>query len=151
MTKLVIYIYIPCPARNNSQSMRLHASGTHVNCRKIRMRHGYRAKPRTKFLKSEGMHTKAFTPMIPRRNQRKFLNQADTGNGPEKKNCDVVGSFTAPTGSQWTAGQVLNLIPQGTGDGSRIGRKILMKSVQFRYICKESALAPSPSQNRFAP
>jgi len=123
-----------------------------VNCRKIRkMRHGRISKKRTRFLKSEGItptHRRAMTAMVPRRSQRAFLNQTNMGTGPEKKNQDLVGNFQSPTGSQWTACQLLNGIAQGTGDGNRVGRKIIITSVQFRAICKENSSSPSPSQNR---
>lgn len=69
--------------------------------------------------------------MVPRRSQRAFLNQADL-KGPEKKNLDVYTTFAPPLASAFAALQCLNLVGTGTQPTQRVGRRIMIKSVQYR-------------------
>lgn len=93
--------------------------------------------------KNEGStHAKAF---VRRRNQKSFLHQANTGASPERKNFDVFTTFAPPVASAFATPQLLNGIANGSGGTERIGRKILIKSVQWRAIFQPAAPA---SQHR---
>lgn len=57
---------------------------------------------------------------------------------PEKKNIDVEGSTGNVTA--WSELDLLNPIAQGSSaNGNRIGRKVQMKSLVFRYVASTSA------------
>lgn len=96
--------------------------------------------------RSEG-GTHIVRAMVPRRQQRSFLHQADVVRGPEKKNIDIFTTFAPPLASAFSAFQHLNPCAQGTASSERVGRKILMKSVQWRGIFHTSNSEPA-SQHR---
>lgn len=58
------------------------------------------------------------------------------GTNSEKKFYDTSFSLTDPT----TTGSILlssvNTVPQGTGESARIGRKITLRAVNFRFVCQ---------------
>lgn len=88
--------------------------------------------------------------MVPRRSQRGFLNQTDTGRGPEKKNQDLIQTLALPLLSAFSTPALINGIGQGTGSNQRIGRKVLLKAIQMRYTAQSGVIAGGnvPMQNR---
>jgi len=77
---------------------------------------------------------KATMAYLPARNQRSFLNQADVTRGPERKAIDTFTTFAPGLLSAFTTPQVLNLMAQGSSGADRVGRKALIKSVQWRGV-----------------
>ena len=76
------------------------------------------------------------TVMVPKRNQRSFLHQNDVTRGPEKKDITfALATLVAPLTASFTQPTLINGVATGTDGTTRIGRKILMKSLQIRYIC----------------
>lgn len=53
----------------------------------------------------------------------------------ELKFLDTATSFTFDTTGEVPATGQLNLIPQGVGESERIGRKVIIKSIQCRWRC----------------
>jgi len=52
----------------------------------------------------------------------------------EKKNKDVASvGVTLPAAGVWSAVQPINMIDQGVGNNSRIGREVQMKSLKINY------------------
>jgi len=70
---------------------------------------------------------------VPKRSQRSILNQHDL-KGPERKNVDLQTTFAPPLTASFATPQLLNGVAQGVGNGERIGRRYLMKSMQYRAI-----------------
>lgn len=67
---------------------------------------------------------------------------------PERKNIDTLQTLNAQAQSAWQiTSQHLNDIIQGAGANSRIGRKVKMTSVQFRYNLLRTG-SNGPSQCR---
>jgi len=62
-----------------------------------------------------------------------MLNQYDL-KGPERKNTDLNTTFAPPLTASFATPQLLNGVAQGVGNGERVGRRYLMKSVQYRAI-----------------
>lgn len=88
---------------------------------------------RTNALKSS---KRVVTVMVPKRSQRGFLNQADVTRGPEKKDITFsLGTLSPPLTASFTQPTLISGVATGTDGTTRIGRKILMKSFQIRYIC----------------
>lgn len=59
---------------------------------------------------------------------------------PELKNQDLLSTALAlPLTASFSAGQLLTAIAQGTNSGNRVGRKITIKSVQWRGMVKPAA------------
>lgn len=60
---------------------------------------------------------------------------AGSNNTPELKNVDAGNTLTINSGlSTWSTPQLLNGISQGAGSDERIGRKITLKSLLFRWV-----------------
>lgn len=91
-------------------------------------------KPRTKNQRTNALKG-TMKSYMPKRNQRNFLNQADLGYGPELKGIDLNTTFSAPLTASFATPQLLNGIPNGSAGNERVGRRILMKSIQWRAIC----------------
>lgn len=71
---------------------------------------------------------------VPRRNQRSMLHQTDLGRGPELKSHDLSTTFAPPLTATFSSPQCLNLIAQGASQSERIGRRYVVKSVQWRAV-----------------
>ena len=74
-----------------------------------------------------------------------MLTQLDLGSRPERKNIDLETTFAAPLTASFATPQLINGCAQGVNINERIGRRIVMKSVQFRAILSGQATA---SQHR---
>lgn len=73
-----------------------------------------------------------------------FAKQIGAAAGPSRPELkDITSAFTLTTGAGpvWSALQLVNPIPQGTTPSSRIGRKLVLKSIVSRY-----ALTPGTGQ-----
>jgi len=68
-----------------------------------------------------------------------MLFQARSASAPERKNIDLSTSFTTGAAFAFSAGQLLNGCAAGTGATNRVGRKMLMKSLQFRAAVNSNA------------
>lgn len=82
--------------------------------------------------------TKAIVALVPKRSQRSMLHQVDHGTGPELKNIDVDTTFAPPLVTAFASPQLLNGVAEGTSASTRIGRRILMKSFQYRAILDQT-------------
>lgn len=59
----------------------------------------------------------------------------------EKKNVDITGSIGVVSGGLWSEVDCLNVLPQGTSGGERIGRKIQLRSLLIRWNVSLNAIA----------
>lgn len=64
---------------------------------------------------------------------RRILNQTDV-KGVERKNIDVSTTFAPPLTASFATPQLLNPVPQGSGQNNHVGRKYTIKSMQYRAI-----------------
>lgn len=78
---------------------------------------------------------------------QKSLVYSNYKRGPEKKNIDTFFAVTSPVNSAWSVPTQLNVSPTGTNQNQRIGRSILMTSIQLRYNLLRSG-SNGPSQAR---
>lgn len=75
----------------------------------------------------------AQTQVIMRVPRNNLANPRSRGNPPELKFVDVAGSLGIINPTQWSELDLLNPIATGTNASDRIGRKIQMKSILFRW------------------
>jgi len=69
--------------------------------------------------------------------------------GPEKKNIDFDLTFTPSAGTNaFTASQALNIVAQGTTAETRLGRKIVMTSIDLRYVWQLGATSTNGAPAR---
>jgi len=93
----------------------------------------------------------ALVVMVPKRSQRSLL-YTGTSSSPEMNSLDTFFATTSPATSAWNSTfTLLNGIANGNQPGQRSGRKIIIKSVQFRAICmpQGGVIPKPPSINRF--
>jgi len=64
--------------------------------------------------------------------RKSILNQADL-KGVEKKNRDALGTYTAPTAGVFSEPSLISGVSNGTDSVTRVGRRVLMKSINMRY------------------
>jgi len=82
------------------------------------------------------------TPMVLYRTPSQFKSLTNPRQGriwPEKKNVDLEGSVGNLSSGTWSEIELLNGIANGNSASSRIGRKIQLKSLLFRWIQSSSA------------
>lgn len=84
--------------------------------------------------------SKTYDKYVRKSDKKSLLFQAETKFRPEQKNQDLISTaLSLPLNAAFSAGQLLTAIAQGTGNGNRVGRKITIKSVQFRGMVKPAA------------
>lgn len=102
---------------------------------------------------TKGKHGNAFKPKKTQRgssnNQTLRFQSKDFSKG-ERKNCDTNNiGLICPAGGAFRASPIhLNSIARSDSATGRIGRKLTMKSLQFRFTVNESS-GSGPSQVRF--
>jgi len=83
-------------------------------------------------------------PMVLYRTPSQFKSLTNPPQGrvwPEKKNVDYPGSIASGPNGVWSEIDLVNGFAQGAGQNQRIGRKVQMKSMIFRYTMNTNAYA----------
>lgn len=93
----------------------------------------------------KGRHGNAYKPK--KKSKKNYPQRTMVLASPERKNIDVLTTMNLKIQSAWAISPLLNDVPLGSGPTNRIGRKIRMKSIQFRYNLLRSG-SNGPSQCR---
>lgn len=96
--------------------------------------------PGAKVPKTKGVYKRR--PSVTKKSSSGLVRQArlvgastKSSSSPELKNVDAGNTLTINSGlSTWSIPQLLNGLSQGAGSDERIGRKVTLKSMLFRYV-----------------